>query len=317
MMLDYCSIPPSQFVHVNMPLQDLTPYLTVSTLRKIAKSHGCLTGSHDNKKTLQYSLENHSCPQCNVLVTVFSIELPKLKQQHEANLKKKKHEDSNGINTLKEQLDSSNIATDSLSQFPPEPLTSAFARNIVDGACKKMTKNKIEEGGCAVCGELVPIGELSRLKAIKNHLHILKAEGVSSVEQKNLDQKKKEYTGPILDYKHSNVCNTCRMSIRCNKVPRLALAHGLWLGDVPEELSSLQFVEKLLIARVRHTCCFLKISTGGHKMKANAIAFETPIPKVYSKLPPPRDEMDDVLAIFFTGPCKPTLEDYNRSLVLV
>jgi hypothetical protein len=107
------------------------------------------------------------------------------------------------------------------------------------------------------------------------------------------------------------------MSIRCNKVPRLALACGLWLGNVPEELSSLQFVEKLLIARVRHTCCFLKISTGGHKMKANAIAFETPIPKVYNKLPPPRDEMDDVLAIFFTGPCKPTLKDYNQSLVLV
>ena len=99
-----------------------------------------------------------------------------------------------------------------------------------------------------------------------------------------MDQKKKEYTGPILDYRCSNVCNTCQMSIRCNKVPRLALAHGLWLGNVPEELSSLRFVEKLLIARVRHTCCFLKISTGGHKMKANAIAFKTPIPKVYDKL---------------------------------
>ncbi|KAF8234708.1 hypothetical protein L208DRAFT_1209185, partial [Tricholoma matsutake] len=57
--------------------------------------------------------------------------------------------------------------------FPPEPLTSALARDIADGACKKMTKNKIEEGGCAVCGELVPIEELSRLKAIKNHLHVL------------------------------------------------------------------------------------------------------------------------------------------------
>jgi len=45
-----------------------------------------------------------------------------------------------------------------------------------------MIKNKIEEGGCAVCGELVPIEELSRLKAIKNHLHVLKAEGISSIE---------------------------------------------------------------------------------------------------------------------------------------
>jgi hypothetical protein len=82
----------------------------------------------------------------------------------------------------------------------------------------------------------------------------------------------------------------------------LALAQGLWLGNVPTELSSLRFIEKILIARVRHTCCFIKISTGGRKMKANTIAFETPIPKVYHQLPPPRADMDDVLAIFFTGP---------------
>jgi hypothetical protein len=42
------------------------------------------------------------------------------------------------------------------------------------------------------------------------------------------------------------------------------------------------------------------------KMKANIIAFESPIPKIYDVLPPPRDDMDDVLAILFTGPCKPT-----------
>jgi hypothetical protein len=52
-------------------------------------------------------------------------------------------------------------------------------------------------------------------------------------------------------------------------------------------------------------------------MKANAIAFETPIPKVYQQLPPPSADMDDVLAFFFTGPCKPTEQDYKRSLVLV
>jgi hypothetical protein len=51
-------------------------------------------------------------------------------------------------------------------------------------------------------------------------------------------------------------------------------------------------------------------------MKADAIAFETPIPKVYQQLPPPRADIDDVLVIFFSGPCKPTIEDYKCSLVL-
>ena len=172
--------PPSQFVYVNMPLQDFTPYLSATTLLKMAKSHGCHTSARDSKKTLQACLKNHSCPQCNVLVGVFSIELPRL-QRHRANLKKKKQENSLSTNTFKEQLNSSSTIN-SFFLFPPEPLTSALARDIADGACKKMTKNKIEEGGCAVCGELVPIEELSRLKAIKNHLHVLKAEGISSIE---------------------------------------------------------------------------------------------------------------------------------------
>ncbi|KAF9050140.1 hypothetical protein BJ165DRAFT_1342474, partial [Panaeolus papilionaceus] len=52
-------------------------------------------------------------------------------------------------------------------------------------------------------------------------------------------------------------------------------------------------------------------------MKANVVAFENPIPKVYSKLPPPRSDLDDVLAILFTGPCKPTSDDFKRTPLLI
>ena len=53
------------------------------------------------------------------------------------------------------------------------------------------------------------------------------------------------------------------------------------------------------------------------KMKANVVAFESPIPKVYNVLPPPRDDLDDVLAILFTGPAKPTHKDLSRTPFLV
>lgn len=46
---------------------------------------------------------------------------------------------------------------------------------------------------------------------------------------------------------------------------------------------------------------------GMQKMKANVIAFESPVAKVYHELPPPREDLDDILAILFTGPCKPTV----------
>ena len=52
-------------------------------------------------------------------------------------------------------------------------------------------------------------------------------------------------------------------------------------------------------------------------MKANIIAFESPIPKIYNILPPPREDLDEMLAILFTGPCKPTTEDFARIPFLV
>ncbi|KAF5367284.1 hypothetical protein D9615_010468 [Tricholomella constricta] len=52
-------------------------------------------------------------------------------------------------------------------------------------------------------------------------------------------------------------------------------------------------------------------------MIAHLVAFESPLPKVYEMLPPPVEDLDDVLAILFTGPCKPTEEEFKRSPVLV
>jgi hypothetical protein len=53
------------------------------------------------------------------------------------------------------------------------------------------------------------------------------------------------------------------------------------------------------------------------KMVAHAIAFETPVARVYHSLPPPVEDLDEVLAILFTGPCKPTSSEYKRTSLLV
>ncbi|KDR65595.1 hypothetical protein GALMADRAFT_81652 [Galerina marginata CBS 339.88] len=52
-------------------------------------------------------------------------------------------------------------------------------------------------------------------------------------------------------------------------------------------------------------------------MRANAITFQNPIPKIYDVLPPPLEEVDEVLAFIFTGPCRPTKEDIQRTPLLV
>ncbi len=52
-------------------------------------------------------------------------------------------------------------------------------------------------------------------------------------------------------------------------------------------------------------------------MKANAIAFQSPMTKIYDILPPPRSDIDEVLAIIFTGPSIPSQTDYARTPLLV
>jgi hypothetical protein len=51
-------------------------------------------------------------------------------------------------------------------------------------------------------------------------------------------------------------------------------------------------------------------------MSSNAITFQNPIPKIYNRLPPPREDLDQVLACIFTGPAAPTDEDFKRCPLL-
>ena len=52
-------------------------------------------------------------------------------------------------------------------------------------------------------------------------------------------------------------------------------------------------------------------------MSSHVIAFESPVPKVYHKLPPPMKDLDDVLAVLFTGPWKPTEKEFKRTPLLI
>lgn len=104
------------------------------------------------------------------------------------------------------------------------------------------------------------------------------------------------------------------MSERFARLPKLALANGNWLGDVPDELQDLTILEQMLISRLRHNACVLKVhASGQYKMKANAVMFSVPMPKVYKVLPPPKEEIEEIVAFIFIGPTRPT-EDMHKRL---
>ena len=52
---------------------------------------------------------------------------------------------------------SNNLAT----EFPPSIADNDLLHTIASRVCKKMDKSNIEEAGCAVCGEITPVRNLS------------------------------------------------------------------------------------------------------------------------------------------------------------
>jgi hypothetical protein len=305
------------FLSLNIPLEVLTQLVPIGTARNIACLHGISAGSRATVTELQQHFKQHKCGQCAGLITVLSIEIEQQteKQPVVRLITNLNIEQQSG----KEPVVANHIKLDTKKDknpFPPEPMTSGKVQKIIQSACTSMQATCIEESGCAVCGQLTLSTNLSRLSAMKNHLHVLASPNVSRQERKRTCDTIKDLP-VVIDEICDRICTYCRSHLRNNRMPCFAIAHGLWIGKVPDELSSLRYIEKILVARVRHSCCCVRIATGMRKMKANAVAFRTPIPKIYDILPPPKEDIQEVLAILFTGPCKPTASDFKRTPFLV
>jgi len=301
--------PTQGYAHASIPLHVLFKLSTLAQAKKIATKHGIAAGSRCTLADLQARATGHACLVCNTHISIFSPEYKK-NQQQTTNPPSQQTTNPPSQQTTGPRSQQSH-------EFPPAPVDSELGHKIIASSCQKMSRSFIEESGCAVCGELTPLNATSKLKSVRNLLHVLINPGVTRKERKDATSPIQEFSGPVLDYQCNKICDQCRKAIRQNKIPRLALANNLWIGNVPDELKCLRFVEKILIARVRHTCSFVKVASGMRKMKANVVAFESPIAKIYDILPPPREDLDDVLAILFTGPSKPSDADLKRMPFLV
>ncbi|KAF9465628.1 hypothetical protein BDZ94DRAFT_1320192 [Collybia nuda] len=331
------------FVHADIPFCELVTGLSVSSSLKIARIHGICIGSHVSKANLPPHFDNHNCLKCNLYTTILSVTqncasksrqrmkdtyIPVSSREDPMYMASVKTNASKASVKDKDPLHSSTYAENNMNSddqhgneephilFPPLPASESLQQQVIKDFCNEALPNNLEEAGCAVCGELSLKSNMSRLKSIKALLEVLVSPGTTRVERKKSSDPIREFKGPVLDYQCDMVCNECRKILRKGEVPKNALANNLWLGNVPDELSSLNFVEKLLVARVRHNCCFARVSSGMKKLVSHVIAFESPMPKIYACLPPPVDEIDQVLAIMFTGPAQPTEKEFKRTPLL-
>lgn len=270
----------NKFVHASVPLQNMLPYMSVKMTFKVAKLHKIAIGSHIPKSELPSYFKNHSCGSCNLYLSIFSIVQSWSAREKNCFRVRRSKPDKNGADSHKVQLpeiprgkleDSDRQQPPSipfdpaltLTNLPPILPDDSLSHRIISDFCASSTPLSVEEAGCTVCGQLMLISQLSKLKAVKNLLSVLTVSNVTRIEWLKSSQPICEFQGPVLDHACDRICDGCQKPLQNGKVPLHVLANGLWLGEVPEELSCLGFVEKLLIARVQVNSCFIHVASSG------------------------------------------------------
>ena len=297
---------------VDIPLHHLIMRLTKQHMLTIAAAHNvsCNTSIQKNKTRLANTILQHRCLSCSKFTTLF---VPTDSAQTGA--QRKQNQRQRRLLPLNETSSTVNVD----AKFPPPPPNKNMLDSVIRGFSEAIKLENFIEGPCAVCGLLTSKKELKALSELKLNLDILKPDiAVTRKERKNVSDPMVPHSGPVLLPNCKDVCPTCVTELELGRLPPDSLANGLWIGEVPDALKDLSWTEKLLIARVKHNACIVKVQISGmSKMKANVVSHSLPMPKVYSVLPPPREDLDNVLAFLYLGPNQPTTKDYKRTPMLV
>ena len=304
-----------------LPFDSLKHCVNAKELSRIATKHGLERSSRKSRSTLEGELYNHECSaRCMSYCSLFVACKPKDVKTTE-DIDDKYVQENIPFSTItkdnKTIIDTSLEITEKSIKFPPKPPSKELLRKIINGFIADTSPEVFIEEGYACCGSLRPVRQLTLLTKIACTLTPLIVSGVTRKERRSSTDPIEDIAGPVLDKSCDKICSYCLKYLKKGKKPPFSLASGFWIGEIPKELECLTYAEKLLISRVRHNRCIIKVASGRYKMRANAIMFKHPTPKIYQTLPPPSKEFDEVLAVIFTGPCKPTQEDIQRTPFLV
>ncbi|KAJ3521857.1 hypothetical protein NMY22_g12139 [Coprinellus aureogranulatus] len=302
---------PHAIVSDAVPWESLCHHTSRASVDLIALHHGIKLLARLKKPEAIEEFKKHVCVDCPRYSVLFTPVLP-VKRVRKAAKRCADH-----IEKVVHAIVTDTPPIVASTAFPPPPLSADTNRDIIREFCADLKPTAFEESGCAVCGQLKLLTDLTPLANIDCSLDPLVELGLARKERHSSDQPIEYETGPILDRALSAVCSSCLHGLEDGKRPRHALANGLWIGEVPQVLADLTFVEQLLIARVRTNRYVVRISSGHSKMVGNAISFTQPMAKLYHMLPPTREDLSEVLAFIFTGIQPPGDELLARTPMLV
>src|ERR1700735_3354928 len=130
------------------------------------------------------------------------------------------------------------------TSFPPSPPSEKTIHTITSSFCEKTSAKHFEEAGCAMCGQLTVLSTLVAMSDSSLDMDCLHAQyGTTCTEQHKESQSIEDLDGPVLASTCKNVCLSCVKVLSDGKLPFLALANGLWIGEFPIELQNLTYAE--------------------------------------------------------------------------
>lgn len=293
----------SNLLVLNIPMCDLVTKLPKPFLLKVAHSHqlSCAVSKHKSREFIAKVLMQHTCNSCGPFVCLFDY----IDDIKSSKARVGKHRQK--------------YVHDNVESFPPLPLSKDLTEEVIRGFAEDMSKQKFMESACAVCAQLKPVSTLLSLKEQIFDACLLTSDCTTTRTMRTTDTDAvQDIPGPVLLSGCEEICSMCLSELQKGKTPIDSLANGLWIGEVPPQLQDLSFTEKMLIARVKHNHCIVKVHMSGmSKLRANVVSHSLPMPKIYSVLPPKCEELDEVLAFLYLGPNQPTIKEYKRTPMLV
>ncbi|KAI0346339.1 hypothetical protein BDW22DRAFT_1324081, partial [Trametopsis cervina] len=284
----------NHYVKAHVPLSFLIKKLSIRMLYEVARNHGiAISKGRNSKDGIITKMTAHTCISCSKYICVFQPRLSPVRA----------HENTRTALEVESKLQRGRDACKKWRkkrQFPPKPASVSHVHNIIQGFTKDSAFEQINETGCAVCGCLVLCSELQDIQSLNVDVKLLYNPNVTRKERLSYLDPIETLTGPR------------------GVMPKNALANGLWIGDTPNELQGLSWMEQKLIARIATNYCVVRVhSSGLYKMRTNVVCRATPMKKIYNVLPPKRTDFEEVLAILFIGPAPPTPVEFKRTPLLV
>lgn len=115
----------------------------------------------------------------------------------------------------------------------------------------------------------------------------------------------------------AQLCKRCAGFLRCNKLPRLALANRTYVGPVPPQLADLTPVEESMVALCRAKCWILQLKEDDRvqrlpgtqrAMRGHIIIHPQQPEKIETVLPLTMEDAAKPICVVFVGSSKPSKE---------